>query len=130
MKHFLPARQPLLATRALNKTRCDLLERLGQEEALLHIVVGGVGGVDVLHPGEAPAHPAVLIDGLEEETGWEGREGREHRRQNQFSNEDEIKGTQTQKETKGEGQRQTAAANGKHHSNKLSKAGSDSFLCL
>lgn len=28
----------------------DLLERLCQEEALLHVVVGGVGGVDVLHP--------------------------------------------------------------------------------
>lgn len=42
-----------------------LLERLGQEEALLHVVVRRVGGVDVLHPGETPAHPAVLIDGLE-----------------------------------------------------------------
>lgn len=42
-----------------------LLERLGQEEALLHVVVRRVGGVDVLHPGETSAHPAVLIDGLE-----------------------------------------------------------------
>lgn len=46
--------------------RCGcLLERLGQEEALLHVVVRRVGGVDVLHAGEAPAHPAVLVDGLQ-----------------------------------------------------------------
>lgn len=43
----------------------DLLERLSQEEALLHVVVGGVGGVDVLHPREASTHPAVLVNGLE-----------------------------------------------------------------
>lgn len=51
----------------------DLLQRLGQEEALLHVVVGGVGGVDVLHPREAPTHPAVLVNGLEgaEERGEE-----------------------------------------------------------
>lgn len=42
-----------------------LLERLGQEEALLHVVVRRVGGVDVLDAGEAPAHPAVLVDGLQ-----------------------------------------------------------------
>lgn len=41
-----------------------LLERLGQEEALLHVVVRRVGGVDVLDAGEAPAHPAVLVDSL------------------------------------------------------------------
>lgn len=57
--------------------RCGcLLERLGQKEALLHVVVRRVGGVDVLHAGEAPAHPAVLVDGLQgvtreaEEGGW------------------------------------------------------------
>lgn len=51
------------------------LERLGQEEALLHVVVGRVGGVDVLHSGETSAHPAVLIDGLggDEERGKEAR---------------------------------------------------------
>lgn len=54
----------------------DLLQRLGQEEALLHVVVGGVGGVDVLHPREAPTHPAVLVNGLEgAEERWEERKG-------------------------------------------------------
>lgn len=54
----------------------DSLKRLGQEEALLHVVVGGVGGVDVLHPREAPTHPAVLVNGLQgaEERGG-GEEG-------------------------------------------------------
>lgn len=47
-------------------TSVRLLERLGQEETLLHVVVRRVGGVNVLHPGEASAHPAVLIDGLED----------------------------------------------------------------
>lgn len=97
------------------KSRRALLERLGQEEALLHVVVGRVGGVDVLHPGEAPAHPAVPIDGLEEETGKDGREGGEQRKR--FLNQ--IKGTK--RGTKGDGQRQKVAANGKHHVNKLSK---------
>ena len=46
----------------------DLLERLGQEEALLDIVVGWVGRVDILDPGEPPADPAVLIYSLEGET--------------------------------------------------------------
>lgn len=56
----------------------DLLECLGQEEALLHVVVGGVGGVDVLHPRETAAHPAVLIYGLEErKRGEERKEGGE-----------------------------------------------------
>lgn len=54
----------------------DLLKRLGQEEALLHVVVGGVGGVDVLHPREAATHPAVLVNGLEgAEERWEERKG-------------------------------------------------------
>lgn len=58
----------------------DLLERLSQKEALLHVIVGRVGGVDVLHPGETSAHPAVLINGLEER-----REGRkEQRERNEF----------------------------------------------
>lgn len=59
--------------------RCGcLLERLGQEEALLHVVVRRVGGVDVLHAGEAPAHPAVLVDGLQGATREaEDRGGRE-----------------------------------------------------
>lgn len=46
----------------------DLLERLGQEEALLDIVVGWVGRVDVLDTREPTADPAVLINGLEGET--------------------------------------------------------------
>lgn len=46
----------------------------------MHVVVGRVGGVDVLHPRETSAHPAVLINGLEE-TGREGRkEGRREER--------------------------------------------------
>lgn len=54
----------------------DSLKRLGQEEALLHVVVGGVGGVDVLHPREASTHPAVLVNGLEgAEERWEERKG-------------------------------------------------------
>lgn len=44
--HLHPA--PLLQT--VQEAKADLLERLSQEEALLHVVVGGVGGVDVLHP--------------------------------------------------------------------------------
>lgn len=59
--------------RHLQQQTVDLLQRLGQEEALLHVVVGGVGGVDVLHPREASTHPAVLVNGLEgaEERGEE-----------------------------------------------------------
>lgn len=64
--------------------RCGcLLERLGQEEALLHVVVRRVGGVDVLHAGEAPAHPAVLVDGLQgvtREADWGGGEQKVERR--------------------------------------------------
>lgn len=37
------------AAQTIQKQPVDLLERLGQEEALLHVVVGRVGGVDVLH---------------------------------------------------------------------------------
>lgn len=40
----------LLLHTLFEKAKVDLLERLSQEEALLHVVVGGVGGVDVLHP--------------------------------------------------------------------------------
>lgn len=60
-----------------------LLERLGQEEALLHVVVRRVGGVDVLDAREAPAHPAVLVDGLQgvtrqaEDGGERGERGGE-----------------------------------------------------
>lgn len=53
----------------------DLLKRLSQEEALLHVVVGRVGGVDVLHPREAAAHPTVLVNGLQgakERAGGDG----------------------------------------------------------
>lgn len=46
-----------------------LLECLSKEETLLHIVVGRVGGIDVLHPRETSTHPAVLINGLEERKG-------------------------------------------------------------
>ena len=52
------------------QTDMILLEGLGQEEALLDVVVGGVGGVYVLYAGETPTHPAVFIYGLEG-----GREG-------------------------------------------------------
>lgn len=51
------------------RSHACLLERLGQEEALLHVVVRRVGGVDVLDAGEASAHPAVLVDGLQGVTG-------------------------------------------------------------
>lgn len=62
----------LCCYRLFRKQKLDLLERLSQEEALLHVVVGGVGGVDVLHPGETATHPTVLVNGLE---GVEEREG-------------------------------------------------------
>lgn len=75
--------------------RCGrLLERLGQEEALLHVVVRRVGGVDVLYAGEAPAHPAVLVDGLQgvtreaegerESRGWRGGGGERERQRNKW----------------------------------------------
>lgn len=52
----------------INQTiSADSLERLGQEEALLHVIVGWVGWVDIFDPGETAAHPAVLVDGLEQE---------------------------------------------------------------
>lgn len=64
LHHALRKRRP-------TEANVHLLKRLGQEEALLHVVVGGVGRVDVLHPREASTHPAVLVDGLQ---GAEERE--------------------------------------------------------
>lgn len=45
----------------------DLLQSLCEEEALLHVVVGGRGGVNVSDAREASFHPAVLLQGLGEE---------------------------------------------------------------
>lgn len=42
----------------------DLLEGLGQEEALLHVIVGRAGRVHVLHSWETSTHTAVFINGL------------------------------------------------------------------
>lgn len=50
-----------------------LLESLGQEETLLHVVVGGIGGVDVLHTGETSTDPAVLINGLDDRRQKKGK---------------------------------------------------------
>lgn len=41
-----------------------ILESLSQEEALLDIIVGGVGGVDVFNPRETPADSAIFIYSL------------------------------------------------------------------
>lgn len=77
----------------------DLLERLSQEEALLHVVVGGVGRVDVLHPGETAAHPTVLVNGLE---GAQEREGGEDGVKTQKKKKREMTG---KKDDEWEGQR-------------------------
>lgn len=45
----------------------DLLESLCEEEALLHVVVGGRGGVNIPDAREASFHPAVLLQGLRED---------------------------------------------------------------
>lgn len=50
---------------APSNNQSDLLKRLGQEETLLHVIVGWVGGVHVLHPRKTSTHPAVAINGLE-----------------------------------------------------------------
>lgn len=42
----------------------DLLEGLCEEEALLHVVVGGRGAVNIADAREARLHPAVLLQGL------------------------------------------------------------------
>ncbi len=42
-----------------------LLERFSQEEALLDVIVGGVGGVDVFNTGESSAYSAVFIYSLQ-----------------------------------------------------------------
>lgn len=57
-----------------------VLQSLCQEEALLDIIIGGVGGVDVFNPRETPADSAILIYSLRktvkytlsklEHTGW------------------------------------------------------------
>lgn len=49
----------------LGEEQVEVLERLCQEEALLDVVFGAVGGVHVLQAGEAAVHATVLVDGLE-----------------------------------------------------------------
>lgn len=44
--------------------KCALLERLWEEEALLHVIMAGRRGVDVPDPGEAGLHSTVLLQGL------------------------------------------------------------------
>lgn len=80
----------MLLNRHRQTQTVDLLKRLGQEEALLHVVVGGVGGVDVLHPRETPTHPAVLVNGLEgaKESGRRGGIRTKNKRNNSERGED------------------------------------------
>ncbi|KAG9349696.1 hypothetical protein JZ751_028144 [Albula glossodonta] len=51
-----------------------------EEEALLHVIIGGVRGVHVFDPGEASANPAVLINGLEGRQRERERERERERR--------------------------------------------------
>lgn len=54
------------ATEGWSRSRDVLLERLGQIEALLHVVVVGGGGVDVPDAAVASVHPTVLLQSLKE----------------------------------------------------------------
>lgn len=47
--------------------KIEVLESLCEEEALLHVVVGGGGGVNIPDAREPSFHPAVLLQGLGEE---------------------------------------------------------------
>lgn len=48
--------------------KCDLLECLREEEALLHVVMADCCGVNVTDPREAGLHSAVLLQGLTGDT--------------------------------------------------------------